>query len=163
MSPRPHRRRAGFSLVEVSLALLVVAVGMTAVMALFPTGMETNRRAMGDTREALFAEEVISSYIAAAEVMPFDDLNDYGMPMAGLGRLFAYDGAMQKYTFEPNAGRKTLVYKDKDLLVRYALRYDLTIEDMGPNVKFIRLEVWDGEYGPLEESTVFYTEVYRAQ
>ena len=56
-----HRRRAGYSLVEVTLALLVVAIGLTATFALFPEGLKATRAAVNDTEMGLFAEYVFST------------------------------------------------------------------------------------------------------
>jgi len=53
--------RAGFSLVEVTLALLVVAIGLTATFALFPVGLKATRDAVDDTEIALFAEYVFTT------------------------------------------------------------------------------------------------------
>ena len=53
--------RAGYSLVEVTLALLVVAIGLTATFALFPEGLKSTRAAVSDTEMGLFAEYVFST------------------------------------------------------------------------------------------------------
>ncbi len=53
--------RAGYSLVEVTLALLVVAIGLTATFALFPEGLRATRAAVDDTETALFAEYVFTT------------------------------------------------------------------------------------------------------
>ena len=52
---------AGFSLVEVTLALLVVAVGMTAAFSLFPEAIRSTRAAQDNTETALFADYVFST------------------------------------------------------------------------------------------------------
>lgn len=54
-------RRAGYSLVEVTLALLVVAIGLTATFALFPEGLRATRTAVDDTEIAMFAEYVFTT------------------------------------------------------------------------------------------------------
>ena len=53
--------RAGFSLVEVTLALLVVAIGLTATFALFPEGLKATRSAVDDTEIGMFAEYVFTT------------------------------------------------------------------------------------------------------
>jgi type II secretory pathway pseudopilin PulG len=53
--------RAGYSLVEVTLALLVVAIGLTATFALFPEGLRATRAAVDDTEIAMFAEYVFTT------------------------------------------------------------------------------------------------------
>jgi len=54
-------KRAGYSLVEVTLALLVVAIGLTATFGLFPEGLKATRAAVNDTEAALFAEYVFTT------------------------------------------------------------------------------------------------------
>ena len=53
--------RAGYSLVEVTLALLVVAIGLTATFALFPEGLKATRAAVDDTETGLFADYVFTT------------------------------------------------------------------------------------------------------
>jgi len=60
------RSRAGYSLVEVTLALLVVAIGMTATFALFPEGLKATRAAVNDTEVGLFADYVFSTLAVTA-------------------------------------------------------------------------------------------------
>lgn len=52
---------AGYSLVEVTLALLVVAIGLTATFALFPEGLRLTRQAVNETEIALFSEYVFTT------------------------------------------------------------------------------------------------------
>ena len=53
--------RAGYSLVEVTLALLVVAIGLTATFALFPEGLKATRAAVDDTETSMFSEYVFTT------------------------------------------------------------------------------------------------------
>jgi type II secretory pathway pseudopilin PulG len=55
------KSNAGYSLVEVTLALLVVAIGLTATFALFPEGLRATRAAVDDTEVAMFAEYVFTT------------------------------------------------------------------------------------------------------
>jgi len=68
MTPDPmlrsqnHRRRAcrGFSLVEIVLALSVVAIGLVGVMALYPVGLKANRNIVLTTHLAAVENQVSS-------------------------------------------------------------------------------------------------------
>jgi prepilin-type N-terminal cleavage/methylation domain-containing protein len=53
-------RRAGFTLVEVLVALGVLAVGIGGVMALFAGAAGTHRRAVEETAAAIIADTVIA-------------------------------------------------------------------------------------------------------
>ena len=61
MSHKTTSGKSGYSLVEVTLALLVVAIGLTATFALFPEGLKATRAAVDDTEIALFAEYVFTT------------------------------------------------------------------------------------------------------
>lgn len=53
--------QSGYSLVEVTLALLVVAIGLTATFALFPEGLKATRAAVDNTEIAMFSEYVFTT------------------------------------------------------------------------------------------------------
>ncbi|MDR0993774.1 MAG: hypothetical protein LBN38_04310 [Verrucomicrobiota bacterium] len=68
----PH---SGYSLVEVTLALLVVAVGLTATFALFPEGLKATRSAVDDVEVGLFADYVFSTLAVTAAAQGLDGGN----------------------------------------------------------------------------------------
>jgi|GEM_PF-5155223 len=55
-----RRGRAGFSLVEVSLALLILAVGLVSILAVFPVAVAWGARSMHDSTGAIAARSVIA-------------------------------------------------------------------------------------------------------
>ncbi len=63
---RQNRAQAGFSLIEVTLALVVVGLGLLAVFHLFPTGLRAGIDATAETRCAQFADEVFNQIYAEA-------------------------------------------------------------------------------------------------
>ncbi|SDT92838.1 Verru_Chthon cassette protein B [Verrucomicrobium sp. GAS474] len=69
---RPARSRPGraFSLVEVLLALGVVAIGFIGVIGLMPVGLKTMRQATTLTVQSLILQQVVGS----AEASPFTKL-----------------------------------------------------------------------------------------
>ena len=58
--------RQGFSLAEVAVALLVVAIGILAAFGLFPSGIQAGRASLDETRAVFFAEEAFNSFRALA-------------------------------------------------------------------------------------------------
>jgi hypothetical protein len=52
---------SAFSLVEVVLAVAVVAVGLITIIGLFPQGLTSARRAMDDSFSAIIAEDTIAA------------------------------------------------------------------------------------------------------
>ncbi len=78
-------KNAGFSLVEVALALLVVAIGLTSVFALFPEGIKATRSAVDDTEIGFFAEYVFTTLDLAAgqfgNSWRIEDTDDFKSPV----------------------------------------------------------------------------------
>jgi uncharacterized protein (TIGR02598 family) len=62
---QPGRRR-GFSLIEVVIALGVITVGFVAVLAVFPTSLQTGHSAQDETRSAHIAQSIFGSLVAQA-------------------------------------------------------------------------------------------------
>jgi hypothetical protein len=60
------RRQLAFSLVEVVLALGVVAVGVIAILGVFPTALQIGHSAQDETRAAQIAQSVFGSLVAQA-------------------------------------------------------------------------------------------------
>jgi prepilin-type N-terminal cleavage/methylation domain-containing protein len=54
-------RREGFTLIEVALAVTVVALGMMALFALMSGGLDNSAKAIADTQAALLAQNTFSS------------------------------------------------------------------------------------------------------
>ena len=64
-SPAPSRQLA-FSLVEVVLSLGVIAVGVIAILGVFPTALQTGHSAQDETRAPHIAQSVFGSLVAEA-------------------------------------------------------------------------------------------------
>jgi hypothetical protein len=57
---QPRRRRiASFNMVEVALAMAVIALGVLSIMALFPVGLAASRDAIADSYSADSAEQLL--------------------------------------------------------------------------------------------------------
>jgi type II secretory pathway pseudopilin PulG len=63
-------RKCGFSLLEVVFALGLITVGVTAVLALFPTALKTSHSAQDETRAAHIAQSIFGSLVAQASSQP---------------------------------------------------------------------------------------------
>jgi hypothetical protein len=57
---------AGFSLIEVNMAVFVMAVGIVAMAALYPLGLRESIQSTADLRQSMFADVVLGAAVAAA-------------------------------------------------------------------------------------------------
>lgn len=90
------RRHAthGFSLVEVTLAIAVVAIGLVGIMALFPLGMDAVRQAADSTQMMALGQDNIADFQQEAA-----NSNCYAMIGAGL-----FDPTQVINPLDPNFG-----------------------------------------------------------
>ena len=158
---RHHRRdRGGFSLVEVALALMVVGVGMVAIFSVLPAGMDSNKKAINEAYAAMFAEEVFNGIRAKSQFIPWAQIDAVTIDPA------APDMWNNLSTMRVKGNTTgTVIYeaKTEPPIQDYALRYSLQIRDVAPDIKLLRLIVWNGQYGSsnaLGDGLTFYTEIF---
>ena len=68
----PNSSRHGFSLIEVNLAVFVMAVGILALMGLFPTGLRESMQSRADLKQTMFADYALSILQANAACVRLD-------------------------------------------------------------------------------------------
>ena len=165
--------RSGFTLVELSLALFVVAIGLMAALALLPAGVDAGRAQGDDIRAALFAGDVFDFYEAAALEGPWPKWAS--IPPPAPSWWDAFDPPLTpngpdpvRLAFRPSAALYAagLEPSDAERPDEHVLRARLTIQPHPTSPSFIqclKLRVWPGEFGPAddEHATIFYTEIYR--
>ncbi len=62
-------QKCGFSLIEINLAIFLVAMGMLTLFSLFPAGLKQIETAHESTQEALFADYALSTLRADAMIL----------------------------------------------------------------------------------------------
>ena len=77
------KRASGFTLIEITLALLVVSTGILAVMSVFISGMDQGRRSTAEDRMASFGEVVLAGVRHNAERNWNNFANDAITPATG--------------------------------------------------------------------------------
>ena len=148
--------QAGFSLVEVTLALMVMAIGILSIMGLFPAGLDQNARSIADTHAAFFAEEVFGGLQARAETnwLKLDEF----LPIATTNW---YEGGE---SLDTTVGSEVLTNKyirtDNTNYEDHVLRYRLALTTNGL-LKAATLWVWPGEFGNTNDPAMFYAEFFR--
>ncbi|MCS6770511.1 MAG: hypothetical protein NZ740_00615 [Kiritimatiellae bacterium] len=178
------QRSEGFSLVETALALLVVSIGLSAVLALLPTAMDQGKRASDETYAAFFADAVFNTYLAAAwsTNVAWSDLPTYrpvapvtiSNPSFGTDVFWKYstglvvraDGQIRTQLFVAASTREKWLNDSSPPLpysweqYDHALRYRLTMTSPSARRRVLSLEVWPGEYGITNNPYRFVTEVF---
>ncbi len=151
--------QAGFSLVEVSLAVLVVGLGLTVIFGLFPSSLRSSEEAAADTRTALFAEHVFGGLHAKASELT--DFGDWAMPM--FRDLVVTDIAPVRHTgIGTNDAAVKVTFPE---LPAEHLRYRLDITkkaelDITNRVHFVTLQVTTEQQGVFRPQATYYTELY---
>ena len=142
--------KAGFTLIEVSLAVLVVGLGLLAVFSLFPSGLRSAEEGAADTHAGLFAETVMTGLRGnAATITNWDDWCDASFFCSHVRTDVLKTGLME-------TGKVTAVPFPKD--GGQPLRYRLTLNTANSNEYGALLEVCNGQSGAFDKQAVFYTE-----
>jgi prepilin-type N-terminal cleavage/methylation domain-containing protein len=168
MTTREHteqkaRLRGGFSLVEVSLAIFIVAVGLLTLFSLFPKGLQQGALAHADTQTALFADYVLSTLRGKSmsiSLADWDDLlTDLGPSTGGTAPSTIWAGF---FTLKSFADPDPVEFPEgSGLYVRYRLEFD----ELGDNYT-VALWVQSGQYGSSDVGTftgsseAYYTELF---
>ncbi|MBN1268714.1 MAG: hypothetical protein JXB04_03935 [Kiritimatiellae bacterium] len=168
--------KAGYSLVEISLALLVAGLGIMAAFALFPRGLEAGRRAVDATEMSAFADYVFASIEngvntnvpAMTNATPGYKLN-LTHTLAGVND----NPPTQPYVTVTGSGGAPLLYYWKSFsypegkinVFPYEVAWFTYKLKLGPTVGdlyYARLEVWPGDQVATlpanATGTVFYRE-----
>jgi hypothetical protein len=177
-------RRAGYSLVEVTLALLVVAIGLVATFALFPEGLKATRAAVDDTEVALFADYVFTTldltagkyggnYGAGWGISDTDDFISRMLSTSVTATNFQLrdgGGREQFYWIPDYYGLASGDYQASNFQNFWTSAFTYTLDvrvstwkGYGSGVPtYAVLKVWPGEYtgvAPKGEPRIFYREI----
>jgi len=158
----PDGSEAGFTLVEVCLALMVIGVGMLAVLSLFPAGLQMGGDASADLYAGRFADEVFNGYRSYfVQNQSYWNNPNSLIVTTVVSAIWGSSKVGDLGTRVTGSGIRTNVYKGSGI-THYAVRYRLNIEPDGPRLNYAKLEVWNGEFGPPDApaDNVFYTEYY---
>lgn len=179
-----HATRAGFSLVETALALLVASIGLTAVVALIPSAMQQGKKSSDETFAAFLADSAFASFRAAADSAEANrtwaTLKDYvaippvtiSIPTAGTDVFWKdsvdlsmeADGQIrtQVFTAASTQGKwgGSWILPSTWEQYDHGLRYRLSVSNISPRLASLTMEVWPGEYGAIASPYIFYTEVF---
>lgn len=149
-----HFPRAGFTLVEVSLAVLVVGLGLLTLFGLFPSGLRSGEEASADTRAGLFAQVVLDGMRAnAGGLKDWAEWNDGAPGVSGALNGVLCDALLPSGTVVANGVQQPMI-EFPDGSGKY-LKYSLEIARPTTRSLSAYLRVWERTGTTYSD---FYTE-----
>lgn len=168
-------RQSGFSLLEVNLAILIIALGMLVLFGLFPSGLRMGENAVADTHTAMFADTVLSGLRQKAMgVTNWSDWRNYnrltdalalklGLPLMDPDWIIRSAPAMVQGNLDPS-GPQLAFPANSGRFVHYVL----DISPVAPGSRLVKanLWVWTGAGCPTNAGTFmarapwYMTELY---
>jgi prepilin-type N-terminal cleavage/methylation domain-containing protein len=149
ISNRARVVRSGFSLIEVTLSLLVIGIGMLVLFSLFPVSLRQGHDAFRDTQAAMFAEYMLNGIRGDADLFGQDN---YAIWSNKLASVQGSSGSIMSAPFPVGSG--------------YEVQYLVELNPVGDRRWGASLWVWGEKYGPKDvtifkrRSEWFYTELY---
>lgn len=171
-----HSANAGFSIIEATLAVVVVAAGVISIFLLFSAGLDLGSPSVGDTTCAMFADSVLNGLRAESERAArqgrwlefWEDFVDgyTNIPVAVQG---VWEGSPVIWAGGVHTNSLTNYplhsYGSGACVVGPPIRYRITVELEDPlyymtNRADVTLKVWPNDRGPARDNDalIFYTE-----
>ncbi len=152
-----NTRRDGLTLVEITLAMLVISVGLLTVFGLFGASLRTNVATLDDTVAATFADKVFGGMRARfGESAVFVGMDS--PPAAASGSRFWAGTTRTVIRLTPGIHEHSLLYEDIDY---YNLSYEVEIDPQLNKYRGVTLRVWLGEGSTdRDKARVFHTRIY---
>jgi hypothetical protein len=134
----PCETERGFSLVEVNLAIFVVAIGLLTLFSLFPVGLKQGEEGHEETQMSMFAAYVLDGMRANAMGVSAADWDRMAVAVLEFQNNLGIAGPNSIRSMEYPASLNPLTY------VRYLWEVDY---DSGLDLYKVTLWVQGGEYG----------------
>ncbi len=167
------KSRSGFTLIEISMVLMLFAAAVGALLTFFPVGLRLERNALSDTAQTMFAINVLGQIEANAEKLDWDEWQDNknfftksdssGILVGNLdgGQKGQYikgvgEGKLKSYLLR----RTTMKYEIRIFDVTYP--YDVGGADSGDASRLKRVVIWvtDNGDGNPRDFTPFSTDLF---
>ena len=145
---REFIRKRGFTLIEINLAIFMVAMGMLTLFSLFPAGLKQIETAHESTQEALFGDYVLSTLRADAMMLTAEEWL-----------------AIAPATF-PDFVFNSITPEEFPAASGLYMRYRLQLDPISDDVWSATLWCRSGQYGTTvvnnfqEKATKLYTELF---
>jgi len=153
-----NNNNKGFSLVELTFALMITGMGILAIFHVFPSGLSAGRNAIAETRALEFSQAVFASY--RYEIAKKVDISESVLegltpqiPGTEDNVFIKYQKSGVKHPFQK------IVYPSESEPAEY-INYRVAFEELSDEFFAIYLEVGYGKSSTLKKS--FYTAIYHA-
>jgi prepilin-type N-terminal cleavage/methylation domain-containing protein len=134
-------RKSGFSLIEVTLAIMVIGIGALVLFSLFPEGLEQGRIAEYESRMSRMADAIINDVRAT---MRRDEYN------IDVGSYSYFDPRTQTVI---DGGIMTPVMRATETnFVDYRVFIDFVVSSFSTNLCHVVVETYPGEFGTNKTS-----------
>lgn len=167
----PRKRSSGFSLIEVNMAILIIAIGMLSLMSLFPLGLREGNLAQGDMVQTAAADFILNRVHAEAQtVTDYAEWNGAAMPnrlaagfaRGGIGTLDNFPGDGDRTRYRLRIARSQNLTNQQ-----LATQNDWTVPDgvtpqrrIQSNWRYrVAVQVTERQTGIFRNNPWFYTEV----
>jgi prepilin-type N-terminal cleavage/methylation domain-containing protein len=148
-------RHGGFSLIEITLVLLIVGVGLVALLGLFPIGLRQSTFAVSDTTQAMFADQVLNRLHAnASTITNWSDWSDFEK-----FKELSLKAEEDDPPLEEDAEKEIPDYLESGITIKYKLSFMQTVPPFKPDyVRRVFLRCTDRKDSDLDRSPVYCTD-----
>jgi prepilin-type N-terminal cleavage/methylation domain-containing protein len=158
--PTNRQARAGFSLIEVNMALLVVGIGLAALLGLFPAALRESSLASADTSQSLFADQILNMLHAnASSITNWPDWTNANYDKLLDGLAPGPEDDVRVPTVSGTVAIECGNHHISDYLTPDThIEYDLLLEGAGGDVIRARLYVGDRKTSNIYRNPIYTTE-----
>ncbi len=165
---RKYRKsKEGFTLIEVNMALLIIAIGLLSIFSLFPEGLRLSAHARDDTRQSFFADMIFGMIQGNADnIQDFSNWVEKSPLIAGTGIIAVSPNRI--YYYDILEGKSILAAPSNAQVLANPTRYmAFTIRIDTPNdsprmfdIELFCTQNFSNTSKALEKESGFYTAVF---
>ena len=172
----PRRATAGFTLMEVNVALLLMAIGLLGLFSLFSIGLRQSGMATSDTAQTAFADQIFNAMRANASLVTnwtdwvsltngvalgvstsSDPTRQINLP-AGSGNVQITVGGGFLASTAERQNHQLAGYLNGSRFIEYELHIEADPQDLGNGTLYRAwMRVVDRQHADLENAPVYVT------
>ena len=128
----PKSDESGFSLVEITLAIGIIAFAFVALFGLLPVGLSTLRGAIDTSNET----RILQSFVGKVQVTNFNEIKTLSFPASQEIYFFDEEGSLIDTSLQPKQGRENERIYEAKLFIEDATDKKGQTNDMTNNLNF---------------------------